>query len=100
MLFKISKSDSKNRDVFPNVLHWGQWFIEYDNQFEPIIEDNKFILGKFKSKDNKYQRVFKEINNNIEFNNLFTITNMPINRFGSVLVSQNKFDSYRRSFHI
>ena len=30
----------------------------------------------------------------IKFNNLFTITNMPINRFGSTLVSQNKFDSY------
>ena len=30
----------------------------------------------------------------IEFNNLFTITNMPINRFGSTLVSQNKFNSY------
>jgi radical SAM/Cys-rich protein len=32
----------------------------------------------------------------IEFNNLFTITNMPINRFGSVLVSQNKFNSYMK----
>ncbi len=30
----------------------------------------------------------------IEFNNLFTITNMPINRFGSTLVSQDKFKSY------
>jgi len=30
----------------------------------------------------------------IEFNNLYTITNMPINRFGSTLISQNKFDSY------
>ena len=30
----------------------------------------------------------------IEFNNLFTITNMPINRFGSTLVSQDKFNSY------
>ena len=32
----------------------------------------------------------------IEFNNLFTITNMPINRFGSTLVSQNKFNSYMK----
>ena len=29
-----------------------------------------------------------------EFNNLFTITNMPINRFGSMLVSQDRFNSY------
>ena len=33
---------------------------------------------------------------NIEFNNLFTITNMPINRFGSTLVSQGKFNSYMK----
>jgi len=33
-------------------------------------------------------------NYNILFNNLFTITNMPINRFGSMLVSKKKFYSY------
>jgi radical SAM/Cys-rich protein len=33
-------------------------------------------------------------NYNILFNNLFTITNMPINRFGSTLVSKKKFHSY------
>ena len=31
---------------------------------------------------------------NIQFNQLFTITNMPIQRFGSWLVSQNAFDAY------
>jgi radical SAM/Cys-rich protein len=30
----------------------------------------------------------------ITFNNLFTITNMPIARFGSTLVSKNQFDDY------
>ena len=30
----------------------------------------------------------------IEFDSLFTITNMPISRFGSVLVSKGEFDSY------
>jgi len=30
----------------------------------------------------------------IQFNQLFTITNMPIKRFGSTLVSQGKFDAY------
>lgn len=67
MLFKISKKDSNNRDVFPNVLHWGQWVIEYDNQFKPTIEGSKLILGKFRKNDNKYQRVFNK--DNIEFNN-------------------------------
>lgn len=31
---------------------------------------------------------------NITFNNLFTITNMPIARFGSTLISKNQFDDY------
>lgn len=30
----------------------------------------------------------------ITFNNLFTITNMPIARFGSTLISKNQFDDY------
>jgi radical SAM/Cys-rich protein len=30
----------------------------------------------------------------IEFNNLFTLVNMPIRRFGSLLVSNGQFDSY------
>jgi len=30
----------------------------------------------------------------IHFNRLFTITNMPINRFGAVLVAQGEYDSY------
>ncbi len=33
-------------------------------------------------------------NYNILFNNLFTITNMPINRFGSMLISKKMFHSY------
>ncbi len=30
----------------------------------------------------------------VEFNRLFTLTNMPIQRFGSILVSQGRFDDY------
>lgn len=30
----------------------------------------------------------------VVFNDLFTITNMPINRFGSMLISKGQFDSY------
>lgn len=32
----------------------------------------------------------------VTFNNLFTLTNMPIARFGSTLVSKNQFDDYMR----
>ena len=31
---------------------------------------------------------------NIQFNNLFTITNMPISRFGAVLLAQGEFNEY------
>jgi len=40
-----------------------------------------------------YKQVLKE-KYNIEFNNLYTITNMPIKRFGSMLVSKGQFADY------
>ena len=40
-----------------------------------------------------YHRLLKE-NFGIVFNHLFTITNMPIQRFGSTLISKGQFDGY------
>mgnify|MGYP000120105637 CR=1 FL=1 len=40
-----------------------------------------------------YKRELAE-NFDIQFDHLFTITNMPISRFGSVLVSKGEFDNY------
>jgi radical SAM/Cys-rich protein len=40
-----------------------------------------------------YKEILRE-NFGIEFNNLLTITNMPISRFGAVLLAQNQFDEY------
>ena len=40
-----------------------------------------------------YQRELKA-NHGIEFNELFVITNMPISRFGSMLLSKGQFDEY------
>ena len=40
-----------------------------------------------------YHRLLKE-NFGIVFNHLFTITNMPIQRFGSTLVSKGQFEGY------
>ena len=40
-----------------------------------------------------YKKNLKETYD-IEFNNLFTITNMPIQRFGSTLISKGQFDDY------
>ena len=38
------------------------------------------------------QQLYKDFN--IEFNNLYTLTNMPIMRFGSTLISKGEFDNY------
>jgi len=43
--------------------------------------------------ENDYRKLLKD-SYSIEFNNLFTITNMPIKRFGSTLVSKGTFNAY------
>lgn len=43
--------------------------------------------------ENDYQRQLKK-DHGIVFNHLFTITNMPIKRFGSLLVSKGQFSDY------
>ena len=45
--------------------------------------------------ENEY-KLFLDENFGIKFNNLYTITNMPINRFGSTLVSKNLFKDYMK----
>jgi len=42
---------------------------------------------------NSYKKILKD-KFNIEFNRLFTITNMPIKRFGSTLISKGQFKEY------
>ena len=42
-----------------------------------------------------YQRTLKE-NHDIVFNQLLTITNMPISRFGSMLLSKGTYDEYMK----
>ena len=55
----------------------------------PVLPPSQIKLEK------EYKSYLRE-SFDIEFNNLFTITNMPINRFGSTLVSQDKFNSYMK----
>ncbi|NNE37282.1 MAG: DUF3641 domain-containing protein, partial [Gammaproteobacteria bacterium] len=43
--------------------------------------------------ENTYKKKLKD-DFGIVFNNLYTICNMPIKRFGSTLVSKNQFDEY------
>ena len=54
------------------------------------------VLPPSQSKLEKEYKSYLRESFDIEFNNLFTITNMPINRFGSTLVSQDKFNSYMK----
>lgn len=67
-----------NKDLILNLVY---------NPQGPTLPPSQVKLEK------EYKSYLRE-NFNIEFNNLFTITNMPINRFGSTLVSQGKFNGY------
>ena len=55
----------------------------------PVLPPNQEELEK------KYKSILKD-KYNIVFNNLFTITNMPIARFGSQLISNKKFHEYMK----
>jgi radical SAM/Cys-rich protein len=43
--------------------------------------------------EDAYRRELGEIHG-VQFNNLFTLANMPIQRFGAVLIARGEFDSY------
>ena len=70
----------KKKDLILNLVY---------NPQGPVLPPSQSKLEK------EYKSYLRE-SFDIEFNNLFTITNMPINRFGSTLVSQNKFNSYMK----
>lgn len=53
----------------------------------PSLPPSQFAL------EQDYKKHLKE-NYDIEFNHLLTITNMPIQRFGSTLISHGQFDEY------
>ncbi len=57
------------------------------NPVNPILPPSQEILEK------DYKRILFE-KYNISFNNLYTITNMPINRYAESLNRENKLDSY------
>ena len=57
------------------------------NPVNPILPPSQEIL------EEDYKRILFE-KYNISFNNLYTITNMPINRYADSLNRENKLDSY------
>ena len=54
------------------------------------------VLPPSQNKIEKEYKSYLRESFDIEFNNLFTITNMPINRFGRKLVSHGTFNSYMK----
>jgi radical SAM/Cys-rich protein len=57
------------------------------NPVNPVLPPSQVIL------EEDYKRILFE-KYNISFNNLYTITNMPINRYADSLNRENKLDSY------
>ena len=57
------------------------------NPVNPVLPPSQEIL------EEDYKRILFE-KYNISFNNLYTITNMPINRYADSLKRENKLDSY------
>ncbi len=55
----------------------------------PVLPPNQQKL------ESDYKRELRE-RFNIEFNNLYTLTNMPLKRFGSMLISKKQFHDYMR----
>ena len=67
-----------NKELQINLVYNPQGAVLPPKQYKLESEYKYFLKNKF----------------NIQFNNLYTITNMPIKRFGSTLVSKKKFKEY------
>jgi len=72
-----------------NVLGYGQ-HLTLDLVFNPQGPD---LPPAQQALEQNYKTHLKQ-HYGIEFNNLYTITNMPIKRFGSTLISKGQFEEY------
>lgn len=74
-----------------NRLGYG---IDADKKLSLVYNPNgAFLPPDQMGLEKAYKKELKE-NFDIDFNELFTITNMPISRYGSMLMSKNIFDDY------
>lgn len=64
--------------------------LELDLVYNP---GGAFLPPPQQSLEKDYKRELKD-NHDIDFNSLLTLTNMPISRFGSVLLSKGEFENY------
>ena len=81
VLKELNKSGyGYKRDLVINLVY---------NPQGPVLPPNQ------KDLENKYKKILKE-EHGIIFNNLYLITNMPIARFGSTLITKNEFNPYMK----
>ena len=81
VLKELNKSGyGYKRDLVINLVY---------NPQGPVLPPNQ------KDLENKYKKILKE-EYGIIFNNLYLITNMPIARFGSTLITKNEFNPYMK----
>ena len=81
VLKELNKSGyGYKRDLVINLVY---------NPQGPVLPPNQQDL------ENKYKKILKE-EHGIIFNNLYLITNMPIARFGSTLITKNEFNPYMK----
>lgn len=81
VLKELNKSGyGYKRDLVINLVY---------NPQGPVLPPNQQDL------ENKYKKILKE-EHGVIFNNLYLITNMPIARFGSTLITKNEFNPYMK----
>ncbi len=74
-----------------NKIGYG---VNKELQINLVYNPQGAVLPPEQNKLENDYKFFLENKFNIRFNKLYTITNMPINRFGSTLVSKKKFKEY------
>ena len=73
-----------------NSAGYGAGDLQLNLVYNPV---GPFLPPPQQALEDDYRRVLGE-NYGIVFDNLYTITNMPISRFGAVLLAQGQFDGY------
>ncbi|MCK5666069.1 MAG: arsenosugar biosynthesis radical SAM protein ArsS [Thiotrichaceae bacterium] len=75
-----------------NALGYGQ--LDSNLNLNLVFNPQGFSLPPPQAQLEEAYRLFLTEQFDIQFNHLFTITNMPIQRFGAVLLAKEKFEEY------
>ena len=93
-------SEQRGKGVFESSIEALQLLNSLGYGTDPALELNlvynpngTFLPPSQQQLEADYKKVLKQ-DHDIEFNQLLTITNMPISRFGSMLLSKGKYEEY------